>query len=102
MTTTMNLTTQDYWTATATATAGFVAIHDASAGAPCDEVTALTSSKWDEHKFGLCFKCDCGLDDESDFVLTSNANGDDTVLMCYTCYGGVSAQRRRELRSINQ
>jgi hypothetical protein len=100
MTTTMNLTTQDYWTATATA--GFVAIHDASAGARCDEVTALTSSKWDEHKFGLCFKCDCGLDDESDFILTSNANGDDTVLMCYTCYGGVSAQRRRELRSINQ
>ena len=90
----MNLTTtQDYWTQTAR----FVAIHDAeSAGiAPrCDEVTALTSSKWDEHKFGLCFKCDCGLDDESDFILTGNANGDDTVLMCYTCYGG-SAQRRR-------
>ena len=93
MTTTMNLTTQDYWTQTAR----FVAIHDAeSAGiAPrCEEVAALTSSKWDEHKFGLCFKCDCGLDDESDFVLTGNANGDDTVLMCYTCYGG-SAQRRR-------
>jgi len=96
MTTMMNLTTQDYWTAIATVAtaAGFVAIHDASAGARCDEVTALTSSKWDEHKFGLCCECECGLDDDADFVLTGNANGDDTVLMCYTCYGG-SAQRRR-------
>ena len=94
----MNLTTtQDYWTQTAR----FVAIHDAeSAGiAPrCEEVAALTSSKWDEHKFGLCFKCDCGLDDESDFVLTGNANGDDTVLMCYTCYGGTAPQRRNYVR----
>ena len=94
MTTTMNLTTtQDYWTQTAR----FVAIHDAeSAGiAPrCEEVSALTSSKWDEHKFGLCCECACGIDDESEFVITGNANGDDTVLMCYTCYGG-SAQRRR-------
>lgn len=91
MTTTMNLTTQDYWTATA----GFVAIHDTcAAGAQCEEVTALTSSKWDEHKFGLCFECECGLDDESDFVITGNANQDDTVMMCYKCYGGSAPQRR--------
>jgi len=86
----MNLTTQDYWTATA----GFVAIHDASASAQCEEVAALTSSKWDEHKFGLCFECDCGLDDESDFIITGNANQDDTVMMCYKCYGGSTPQRR--------
>jgi hypothetical protein len=78
MTTTM--TTTDYWTATA----GFVAIRGDELYA-CDEVSALTS-KWDEHKFGLCCECEVGLDDECDFVVTGNANQDDTVLMCYGCF----------------
>ena len=93
MTTTM--TTTDYWTATA----GFVAIRGDELYA-CEEVRVLTS-KWDEHKFGLCCECEVGLDDESDFVVTGNANQDDTVIMCYGCFRGGSAPQRRELRSID-
>jgi len=78
MTTTATAT--DYWTATA----GFVAILGQDFYA-CEEVSALTA-KWNQHKFGLCCECDCGLDDEADFVITGNANEDDTSLMCYGCF----------------
>jgi hypothetical protein len=77
----MTTTATDYWTATA----GFVAIRGDELYA-CEEVGVLTAAKWDEHKFGLCCECDCGLDDEADFVITGNANKDDTVLMCYGCF----------------
>ena len=93
MTTTMNQTTtpattsQDYWTATA----GFVALFATEESVHCEEVSALTS-KWDQHKFGLCCECDCGLDDEADFVITGNVNDDDIVLMCYTCFTNLTQE----------
>lgn len=104
MTTTMNLTTAntDYWTQTAQSVV-FPCDNDnddQDYDAACDEVVALTM-KWSEHRFGLCCECECGLDDEADFIITGNANDDDTVLMCYTCFGG-TATRRRELRSMDQ
>ena len=96
MTTTMNQTTanatpQDYWTQTAQ----FVAIHGDEFAPRCEEVAALTS-KWNQHRFGLCGECDCGLDDESDFVITGNANEDDTLMTCVDCWtnGGTAPQRR--------
>ena len=86
MTTTMNqitaaATPRDYWTLTAQ----FVAIHGDEFTPRCEEVCALTA-KWNHHRFGLCSECDCGLDDESDFVITGNANEDDTSLMCCECF----------------
>ena len=87
MTTTMNQTTtaattpQDYWTQTAQ----FVAIYSDESTSRCEEVSALTA-KWNEHRFGLCSECDCGLDDVSDFVITGHANEDDTSLMCCGCF----------------
>ena len=53
--------------------------------AACDEVAALTM-EWSQHRFGLCCECECGLDDEADFVITGNANQDDTSLMCSACF----------------
>jgi len=60
--------------------------HDRAA---CDEVAALTS-KWNQHRFGLCDECDCGLDDEADFVITGNANEDDTLLTCIDCWTNIT------------
>jgi hypothetical protein len=74
-------TPQDYWNQTAQ----FVAIHGDESAPRCEEVAALTS-KWNQHRFGLCCECDCGLDDEADFVITGNANDDDTSLMCSACF----------------
>ena len=78
----MTTTATDYWTATA----GFVAICGDELYACDEEVGALTASNWDQHKFGLCCECDCGLDDKADFVITGNANEDDTALICYECF----------------
>lgn len=99
MTTTMNQTTiatapaatatatpRDYWTQTAQ----FVAINiDYESASRCDEVSALTA-KWNEHRFGLCSECECGLDDESDFVITGHAAEDDTLLMCCGCFATIT------------
>jgi len=89
MTTTMNLTTAntDYWTQTALSV--FPCDDDQDYDAACDEVAALTM-KWSEHRFGLCCECQCGLDDEADFIITGNANDDDTVLMCYSCFTAIT------------
>ena len=90
MTTTMNqtttttATTTDYWTLTAQ----FVAIRG-DESSHCEEVAALTA-KWNEHRFGLCCECDCGLDDEADFVITGNANEYDTSLMCCACFAAIT------------
>ena len=46
--------------------------------------TAATQDKWDEHKFGLCDECNCGLDDESDFVVHEYTL--DTVYLCIECW----------------
>ena len=85
-----NATIQDYWNLTAQIVAPFVEDEPSA----CDEVASLTS-KWDQHKFGLCCECDVGLDDEADFVVTGNANEDDTVLMCYGCWTGGSDPQLR-------
>ena len=87
MTTTMNQTTanatpQDYWTQTAQSV---FPCDDEEYDAACDEVASL-AMKWSEHRFGLCGECDCGLDDESDFVITGNANQDDTMMICCACF----------------
>ena len=91
MTTTMNQTTANaatnYWTQTAQSV--FPCDDDEDYDAACDEVASLTMN-WSEHRFGLCCECDCGLDDEADFIITGNANDDDTVLMCYTCFTNIT------------
>ena len=91
MTTTMNLTTAnatDYWNLTAQSVLP-CDNDDEAYDAACDEVASLTM-KWSEHRFGLCCECECGLDDEADFIITGNANDDDTVLMCYTCFATIT------------
>jgi len=85
MTTTATAT--NYWTQTALRV--FPCDDDQDYDAACDEVAALTM-KWSEHRFGLCCECECGLDDEADFIITGNANDDDTVLMCYSCFTAIT------------
>ena len=92
MTDYMNQTTTDYWSLTAQSVSP-CCIEESRAA--CDEVASLTTAKWEEHKFGLCCECDVGLDDEADFVVTGNANEDDTVLMCYGCWTGGSDPQLR-------
>ena len=89
MTTTATAT--NYWTLTAQSVVPCVDDDRAA----CDEVCALTS-KWNLHRFGLCNECDCGIDDEADFVITGGI--DDTILMCVDCWtnGGTAPQRRME------
>ena len=77
-------TATNYWTQTAQSVFPCDDNED-SYDAACDEVAALTM-QWSEHRFGLCCECNCGLDDESDFIITGNANEDDTVLMCCACF----------------
>ena len=78
----MTTTATNYWTQTAHGV--FPCVNEEHESA-CAEVVSLTS-KWDQHKFGLCCECDCGLDDEADFIITGNANEDDTSLLCYQCF----------------
>ena len=75
--------TSDYWTATATAAC--VRYQFETNRLECDD-------DWEEHRFGLCRMCNCGLDDESEFVDI----GDDsnTILVCFDCWGGSAPQRR--------
>ena len=103
MTTTMNQTTanatpQDYWTQTAQSV---FPCDDEEYYAACDEVASL-AMKWSEHRFGLCGECDCGIDDEADFVITGNANEDDTLMTCVDCWtnGGAAPQRRMERAGV--
>jgi hypothetical protein len=42
------------------------------------------SNKHDNHKFGLCFDCDSGLDDRADFICTILPNGG-MRLICNAC-----------------
>ena len=79
-TTTTSTTSTNYWTKTAE----FVAIFGDELYA-CEEVRALTTN-WNQHRFGVCCECDIGLDDEADFIITGNANEDDTAFMCYGCF----------------
>ena len=72
-----SMTTSDYWTLTA-----------ASVCVPCDtnECVCDPDADWDLYRFGLCRECNCGLDDEADFVVTGSACGDTTVLLCCDCW----------------
>ena len=80
--TTATATATNYWTQTAQSV--FLCV-DEEYDAACDEVASLTM-KWGQHRFGLCGECNCGLDDESDFVITGNATQDDTLLVCNDCW----------------
>ena len=81
-------TATTYWTQTAQ-TVFPCDDNEDSYDAACDEVASLTM-QWSEHRFGLCCECNCGLDDESDFIITGSANEDDTVLMCCACFGEIT------------
>lgn len=72
----------NYWTQTPQTV---LPCDDDEYDAACDEVAALTM-EWSQHRFGLCCECECGLDDEADFVITGNANQDDTSLICSACF----------------
>jgi hypothetical protein len=49
-----------------------------------DSYWEAKAAEWDNHKFGLCFRCNCGLDDRADFV---NCNYDTyTRLFCNDCF----------------
>jgi len=59
----------------------------ATAAAATAATYVRSDDDWDAHRFGLCRKCNRGLDDESEFVDI----GDDsnTVLVCIDCVVGV-------------
>lgn len=79
-------TATNYWTQTPQTV---LSCDDDEYDAACDEVASLTM-EWNQHRFGLCCECECGLDDEADFIITGSANQDDTVLMCCACFGGLT------------
>jgi hypothetical protein len=81
--TTATATATTNWTQTAQSV--FHCDDEDSYDAACDEVASLTM-QWSEHRFGLCCECNCGLDDESDFIITGNPTQDDTLLVCNDCW----------------
>ena len=79
------MTTMDartYWTATANT----VAAYPETTQPRDDEDTDAVKDCGDEdnHKFGLCEDCGCGLDDRSDFVLHTYTGGE-TIFLCLQC-----------------
>ena len=83
--TTTTMTTMDthtYWTATANT----VAAYPEPTQPRDDELTDAVKDCGDEddHKFGLCNDCGCGLDDRSEFVVHTYTGGE-TALICLQC-----------------
>jgi hypothetical protein len=99
-TATINENVRNYWMATAMATAVMPVVAEEVALEEEEDLLAQTlaerwgemgdsyweakTAEWDNHKFGLCFRCNCGLDDRADFV---NCNYDTyTRLFCNDCF----------------
>lgn len=81
-TTEMTTTATNYWTATANATSVSVFPVKHVPGIKLTEEERDIKS--DEHKYGLCCRCDAGLDDRADFVCHSKNDGE-LALMCNAC-----------------
>ena len=84
--TTTTMTTMDthtYWTATANTVAAYPEPTQPRDDEPTDAVKDFGEDE-DNHKFGLCNDCGCGLDDRSEFVVHTYTGGE-TALICLQC-----------------
>jgi hypothetical protein len=78
------MTTTNYWTATALATSAYVSPVKHEPGIKLTE--EQRNNKANHHKYGLCCCCDAGLDDRTDFVCVDILDDDNGfALMCNAC-----------------
>lgn len=83
----MTTTSNNYWTATAAATALTVLAVEKTkmTHVPGFKLThEERMKKCDQHKYSICFTCDAGLDDLADFTCDPHAPGG-FALICNAC-----------------
>jgi hypothetical protein len=80
----MTTAATNYWTATASATTAAACFVPRPRHTPGVKLSfEERKQKSVQHKFGLCFDCDAGLDDRADFIVGKNATY--TRLLCNDC-----------------